>query len=218
VQRHVSDAVQAVNILGLDTIKALVLSVSAFSEFHAPASSSFCIEALWHHSMRVGTTARLIAKAQGESQKFVGDAFTAGMLHDVGKLALATNLPARYEAAIQLAQKKGLMLEEAERQTLGASHAEVGAFLMGLWGLPNDIVEAIAYHHAPPESEGSDAGVFTPLTAVHAANVLVHEAVPADTVGCASTLAMVYLQASGCGDSLPTWRALCYQVCHGDRA
>ena len=98
--------------------------------------------------------------------------FLAGMLHDVGRLVLATGLPQEYDGVWTAAREKQLPLWQVEQTEFGATHAEVGAYLIGLWGLPNPIVEAVAFHHFPARCP---VQTFSPLTAVHASNVFAHE-------------------------------------------
>jgi putative nucleotidyltransferase with HDIG domain len=105
----------------------------------------------------------------------VETAFTAGILHDIGKLALSHSLPQLHRQAIERAAFSEMTSSEAEKEVIGASHAEVGAFLLGLWGLPADIVEAVAWHHEPRlhHQEG-----FNALSAVHVADYVVSQSTP----------------------------------------
>src|SRR5439155_20411384 len=102
----------------------------------------------------------------------VGQAFTAGMLHDIGKLLLAANLPEGFKEALATARREQMQLWDAERAVFGATHGELGACLLGIWGLPMPIVEAVALHHYPSRFLSKQ---FCPLTAVHVANALEHE-------------------------------------------
>ena len=169
---HVSTAAEAAMLLGLETLQALVLSVQVFSQFEQANAGKFSIDAMMNHSLSVATYAKAIAVVEKCDRVTADHAFLGGMLHDVGKLVLVANLPQRYCEAIMLARREQLPLAGAERITFGVSHAEVGAYLLGLWGLPEPIVEAVAFHHSPSNCtvEG-----FTPLTAVHVADVLEHE-------------------------------------------
>lgn len=202
--RNVSTVEQAVSVLGLDTIQALVLSVQVFSQFQAEAAATqFQFERLWKESMRVGTLARAIAKAEQRPPSEVEQAYTAGLLHDVGVLVLATNLPDRYGAVLRKASAERSEVCEAERSELGATHAEVGASLLGLWGLNDPIVEAVAYHHRPGECLSK---TFAPLTAVHVANALLQEGAEPTTGPAPVQIDHLYLEKLALADRVPRWR------------
>lgn len=202
----ISNAEQAVALLGLDTIKSLVLSMQAFAQFDSSSIAFFSIDALWRHGLTTSNYARTIAKQQGAPQGTIDDAFTAGLLHDIGLLVLAANLPDQYTNAVALMQERSIPDWQAEKEVLGASHAEVGAYLLGIWGLSDSIVEAVAFHHEPTGSVGQ---AFSPLTAVHVANAFEEEdraigvgeqALPPDGG---------YLAQGGWTDQLPLWRSAC---------
>jgi HD-like signal output (HDOD) protein len=168
LSQQLASAGEAVTFLGLDTIKALVLSIHAFSQFEKAETGALKIESLWDHSTQVARGAKRICQLEGQNAKTGEEAFTAGMLHDIGKLVLAVNLPKEYTETTRLAEG-GLELTAAEERVFGANHADVGGYLIGLWGLPVPVVEAVALHHSP---SGGTQEAFSPLTSVHAANVL----------------------------------------------
>ena len=95
------------------------------------------------------------------------ESFTDGLLHDAGKLILASTLGEQYPKVLEYMEQADIGLYAAERELLGCSHAQVGAYLFGLWGLPSTIVEAVAWHHDPA---GSLSAKFSPLAAVHVAS------------------------------------------------
>ncbi len=173
LQQHVSNPMQAVSLLGLDTIRTLVLSIHIFSQFDQQKLSTLNIAEVWKHSLMIGLFAKTISRAENQSQVQVDDALMAGLLHDAGKLVLAANFPREYSDITALMEKEGLTANEAEGRVLnGTTHAEIGAYLMGLWGLPRSIVEAIAFHHRPhPDIVRS----FNAVVAVYAANLLEHD-------------------------------------------
>lgn len=139
---------RAVSFLGLDTIGSLVLGHGLFKEFQADELTGFDIEALWHRSAVCAEYAKQIAIAEGLDKKASEDAFLAGMLCDIGHLILAAKKPAEYRELTQRTSEAGSP-GELELEMFGATHGSVGAYLVGLWGLPNTIVEAIAYHETP---------------------------------------------------------------------
>lgn len=169
LRREVSNPAEAVAFLGLDTIKSLVLSLDAFGQFEAVKLEGFSLAALWSHSLSTAAAAKQIAQLEKAERKTVDQAFVAGLLHDAGKTVLAVNFPEQYGKAIQAARAQGQDRLVVEQETFGANHADVGGYLLGLWGLPVPVVEAIALHHHPQLSADT---AFTPLTAVHAANAL----------------------------------------------
>lgn len=199
----VSTAEQAVNLLGLDTVQALVLTVHVFSQFSSIHGSGFNIDRLWEASMETGALARAIAKAEQVPALMIEQAYTAGLLHDVGRLVFAANAQARYEATLKTAHDKGLPMWEVECLEFGASHADVGAYLLGLWGLSDPIVEAVAFHHRPADCAGNG---FSPLTAVHVANVLQEQLSRQPTRDVPSQIDSTYLNTLHMTDRLPHWR------------
>ncbi|HZT42825.1 MAG TPA: response regulator [Chthonomonadaceae bacterium] len=204
--RRVSNPAQAVILLGLDTIRALVLSFHVFSQWDQKAQTDpRFLESLWRHSLAVGRLAKKISIAQTKDRHQIDDAFTAGLLHDVGQLVLAANLGPAYRKVQAEAGQERITLAAAERSLLGVTHAEVGAYLMGLWGLPDSIIEALAFHHRPADSGRQE---FGPLTAVHVANCLEMAAAPESLIGVAPPIDHAYLESLGLIAFLPEWEDL----------
>ena len=167
LRRRISSPSDAVSYLGLDHVQHLFLAVHAFSQFTPPPTSSFSIELLWEHSLNTAALAKSIAKEEEASKSIVEDAFTSGLLHDIGKLMLACKLARSYAEAAYVAKMRSIPLWFAEQEALSVTHAEVGAYLLGLWGLPDSIVESVAYHHKPAACPNIG---FCALTALHAAD------------------------------------------------
>lgn len=170
---HVSSPSQAVSLLGLDTIQSLVLMVGIFSQFEETffRTQRSSLEQLQKHSLGTAVFAQALAKHEGLTKRGVDEAFIAGLLHDVGKLVLLANLPNQCTRVSQLIRENHVAPAVAEVSVLGATHAEVGAYLLGLWGFTDPIVEAGAFHHSP--SVAKEHG-FTVVTAVHVANIFEH--------------------------------------------
>jgi putative nucleotidyltransferase with HDIG domain len=210
--RSVASPAQAVSFLGLDTIRALVLSVNVFEQFDAKKIRAFQLERLWTHSLSVGTLAKTISTLENATKSVREESLFAGLVHDIGKLILVANLPEEYDAAQVLADREGICLTEAQRQVFGSSHPEVGAYLLRIWGIPDEVVEAVAFHHHPSASPGDH---FTALTAVHAANAL-DTVVPAhDPARCPQVIDADYLEGLGLTDRLAAWRAVSRAVAPG---
>jgi len=169
LRRQVSSPAEAAALLGLEIIEGMVLGGGVFASFETRVEG-FSQGALWHHSLAVGAVARAIARHERAPATVVGCAYQAALLHDVGKLVLAANLPADYARACALVREGGRGAQEAEIEVFGHGHAEVGAYLLGLWGLPDAVVSAVAYHHRPEDGEALEAAAL-----VRAANRIVHE-------------------------------------------
>lgn len=145
--QQISSPVHAVSLLGLETITNLALSVGVFEQIDPALSREFELEALWSHSVRTASLVRLLAADAGLSRPASEIPILAGLLHDLGKLVLASRDTQEYRLILQYAKERGLPLEQVEEESLWCDHARVGAYLMGLWGLPYGAVEAVAYHH-----------------------------------------------------------------------
>jgi len=165
--RKVGSVELAVLVLGPATIRDLVLTASVVQALGAPGSS---IEGLLSHSMAAGIAAR--ALAERAKYRLTGDAYAAGLLHDVGKVVLRESDPPRFEMALDRCRRQRIGTFEAERALFGSDHAEVGGWLADRWGLPSDIVEAIACHHRPEAA----ALNRTLASLVHIANFLAQRA------------------------------------------
>lgn len=170
LQRSISNTRDAVSFLGVDTITSLALSLGIFSQLRNEQHRSL-IDQIWDHSVKVAELARLLAAY--EAPHCVADAFTAGLLHDIGQVILAVNMPHEYEASRALMEREHLLRQAAETKVYGATNAAIGGYLLGLWGVPYPVVEAVAYHHDPSTYQSNS---FTALTAVHVANAIVSNA------------------------------------------
>jgi HD-like signal output (HDOD) protein len=198
----VNDPVEAVQQLGMSTVRSLALSAQVFSSFKSGRLKNFSADALWSHLMRCGDLARTIMRREGVKFAESEDAYTAGMLHDIGKLMLADSLPDDFAKALKLAEIEKIPLQQAELEIFSATHTGLAAYLFGLWGLPVSIVEAVAFHHEPGKS---DLKKFSALTAVHVANALSDESE-------AANLNMDYLTEIGVASRLDDWREIAAEL------
>lgn len=119
------------------------------------------------HSVAVGVAAEQLAEAL--QLRPTDHLFTAGLLHDLGKIVLGTFVKVEVEPIRQLAFEEGIAFDAAERRVLGIDHAEVGSVLLTDWGLPPDVVEVVRYHHSPE----AVAGDVRTADLVHAADQLI---------------------------------------------
>jgi putative nucleotidyltransferase with HDIG domain len=210
LQLQVASAAEAVMYLGMETTKALVLLAHTFSYFDKVRTAEFSVERLWKHCVITGKLAEQITRSEGCEVEMVGQSFTAGMLHDMGKLLIASNVPDGFKAALLKSREENILLCEAENAVFGANHAELGACLLGIWGLPTTIVEAVALHHYPIHLHQKE---FCPVTAVHVANALEHElrkGPDKETRVCA-TVDLNYLAELQLAERLEGWRDLCQE-------
>jgi HD-like signal output (HDOD) protein/ActR/RegA family two-component response regulator len=196
IQRRITSPAAAVVYLGTETIRALALTVSVFSEFDTARVPSFSLEKLSNHGILVGSLARQITSSLGLSNAEVEDTFLAGLLHELGRLVLASNYPEEYESAIRRTQADEMTLDQAEQQVFGTTHAPVGAYLLWLWGLPGSAAEIVA-HYAQPGSGPHHAT----LAAVHVAAALAKKQAE-------QNIDLEYLDEMGFAHHLPEWRQL----------
>ena len=210
LRQRVTTPLQAVSLLGLEIVQMLILSVQIFRTFDQSKLAGLSLNTLWRHSAAVGGCARSIAQGESYDREMVDHAFIAGLLHDVGKVVLAVNLPELYKQTLVLAQTEKIAAEAAERAIFNTTHAEVGAYLLGLWGLPDCIVEALAYHHNPRTCLHQS---FTLLTTVHVANALFHEMDVVDVDSQTAAIDLDYVAQMGLDDRLAFWRERCQIAC-----
>ncbi|MEM9644291.1 MAG: response regulator [Planctomycetota bacterium] len=206
IPQHVNCPKHAVSLLGLSVIRPLALTAGAFARYEDSILLEFSLSDAIDHGLAVATTARAIAMAESpEAPYLIDDAFIAGMMHDIGKLVLASHLQSSYREAFSLVSRENLAHPEAEKAVFGTTHADVGAHLLDLWGLPNSIVEAVAFHHRPSES---DATQFSPLTAVHAANVLRRSSESVGDAKHGTPWDLVHLETLNLSDRVKAWKKL----------
>lgn len=169
-QKSVDSAKHAVSYLGVDVIRSLVLANQLFELTQAlPESDYFDAVALHHHSILTATIAKEIA----HNPELSTTSFTAGLLHDVGKIIIAIEKPDAIEKLLNMQAKSPntWVHPTEERAILGCTHAEVGGYFLDLWGIPAEVVEAITFHETPDSVYSRE---FDTVGAVHVANYLSH--------------------------------------------
>ncbi len=204
---HIPPPAQASVLLGLNTLKLLALSAQVFRQFEHDFLAATAIRSMWEHSIRVSQFARRISQTEHASAAVIDFSAAAGLLHDVGKLILIGYFAEAYATAKKLALQSAGDLPTAERTVFGVDHAQVGAYLLGLWGMPPAVVQAVAQHHAPHVD-----GSFSAVTAVHAANGLEYRLTAVSDVDRAGKFDMGYLEHQKLAQRLSTWERACAET------
>jgi HD-like signal output (HDOD) protein/CheY-like chemotaxis protein len=207
LSNRVSSPRQAVLLIGIENLKALVLSVQVFSDLggHLTRELGF----LWNHSMSTASFAKAIARVELSSSGVREDAFTAGLLHDVGRLVLASAFGAEYREVLKRAAEPGVLLASCEGDAFGCTHNGVGAYLLGLWGLTDSIVEAVAWHHQPVHAQPNS---FSALIAVHAADYYDNQMHVHPFSNETSGMDEALLDQIGLQRQLPSWEKACREL------
>jgi len=195
---RVSSLVQALSLIGTETVRTLVLSVHVFSQFDGKSHLAASLTTIWEHSVAVSSMAQLIAASENSPKTLVEESFTAGLLHDVGKVVLLAEVPKEYR---EIFESRIPGRKNREQACLGCTHAEIGAYSMSIWGLPLPLVQAVAFHHWPSHAGETH---FSSLTAVHAANAIVSASDP-HPENHETELDQDYLLSLGLQEHVPTW-------------
>jgi len=145
--RKISTINLAIVILGFNTLRDLVLSISVVDQFKIKNNTLLHIEDFWRHALIVGMGARLISRYL--NYPIVGEVFVAGLLHDIGYLVLFQRFSKLFRKIYQTAHQEEISFLEAEKKTMDITHAEIGSWLADGWNLPTKLVKAIRYHHEP---------------------------------------------------------------------
>jgi len=206
MRQRVGTPAQAVSLLGLDLVKSLVLMLHAFQENKVVRIEGLSLNALWRHSLAVAQMAHDITLEERMGQEVVDLTCSAGLFHDIGKLILMVNMPESYAKVLTQVRTKRADLSEVELEVIGASHGQVGAYLLGLWGFDDIFVKTCLFHHTPSASGETKVG---PLTAIHVANVFDHLVEPAESGERPAVLDEEYMNALGIKAKVSDWLRIC---------
>lgn len=190
---------QAIQLLGLDTIRSLVAAATLFRAFEGSSVQAAILNAMCDDALALAALARKIAEAEGFPSDEADRACCAGLLAHVGILMFLVSDAASYYRVIKSVQKGDASTLEAERAAFGASHVEAGAYLLALWGFADPIVEAVLHHHNPLAAE---TGAFDLIGAVHVAEALLPPRFGAGESGLDQT----YIDTFGKGANVAAWR------------
>ena len=204
-RRSLTNVETAVGYLGTSMLRRLVLSVGIFQPFDGAidvAEATF--ESLQRHAIQ---TSRIAARLLPDRRQ-AEEAFMAGMLHNIGKIVMTACFPEQVTEVAAVSHDNGHPVSAIEAELRGVTHAQIGAYLLGLWGLPTTVVEAVEHHHTPPTSAGQGLDVNA---AVYVADHLAHECAPAAAPGVnlrREPIDAAYLEALGGAQDLSAWRSM----------
>ncbi len=164
---------RAVAIIGTYQLRDLALATGVINLFDGTDDDLLSLDAFWRHSVACGVAARIIATCRRETN--VEHFFIAGLLHDLGRLVMISEMPDRFRALLAESAEQESLLYEVERARLGFDHADVGAALLRRWNLPESLATAVGLHHRPCSPEGvCDTGAAI----VHVADIIAHTLEP----------------------------------------
>jgi putative nucleotidyltransferase with HDIG domain len=166
VAGRVNSIHDAINVLGIRSLTTALTAAAVAGSFARPDCPGFDLNAYWRHTMACALCAQSVAESVHVDP---GLAFTAGLLHDIGRLALAAQFPAAFAPAFAYRAKHDVPMRDAERQVMGFDHTDVGALVAQHWHFAPPVVEAIRCHHEPP-----DAAQPTLTDVVHVADNIAH--------------------------------------------
>lgn len=206
LRRRIASLEQAVTMLGVRQIRDMVLATHVFESFPKRKDDrGLNLERLRNHSVSVGKLARSIMLEQGDSRDHADQAFVSGLLHSFGMLVLAANGFEKYNKAVDYCRRKNRTLTEVEKVLFDITHAEAGAYILGLWKIPPVIVEAVLMHQTPGALPSAN---WSPLAAVHVADALIHEYENGGAPYPGTPLDQTYIEKLGLAPCLAVWRLL----------
>lgn len=211
--QEITNVRMAVSYLGLDVLKTLVLSAEIFRTFRPDRHAhGFSFEGFHEHSL----LAARIASRLPLPVSLASTGVAAALLHDTGILVMSARLPEQFDRALSISLQEERPLFRVEGELTGTTHAEVGAYLLGVWGLPGAIVDAVGFHHRPVAGRRAAPGLDI-RAAVYIADILAQENHP--PAGNVYPLAHDpfdggYLQQLGVAGEIPAWQAMAAETCH----
>jgi len=201
-QIQTTSIVEAVRFLGTDLLKGLALMGNFLNAAECNKYEDFCLDRLQSNWIRSSKLARRFLSGSEQAEA----AFSATLIRDIGRLILASNLPDQFEESLRETKATGLPAHLVEKKIFGTTHAEIGAYLLSMWGLPLNIVESVALHHTPRQLPKGPAEV---LAAVHVAGAITDAWDISDApIDPAAHLDLEFLQAAGLAEETKRWLAL----------
>ncbi|HEX4050720.1 MAG TPA: response regulator [Steroidobacteraceae bacterium] len=188
----------AITYVGLEMLKSLALSACVFTALEGSPHIHRLLSDMQDRSLRKARFAHSLL----DGEHGADEAFTAALLLDVGQAVLALGSPDRFEAMIAEARERSLPWQEVEAKYLGASHPEVGACLLGLWGLPLELIEAVAHHHRPSVIAHPQSRM---LAAIHVADAAVDATMAGSALRLSERLDATFVQRPEIARQLSEW-------------
>lgn len=159
---------KAITIIGQKQLSEIILSCSVVEMFKGIPQDVIDMDLFWRHSIAVATASRLLASARHEQN--VERFFTAGLLHDIGKLIIFVEAPKYALEVVNKCKESSKLMHKVEKEVLGFDHAKLGAMLLKKWKLPDSVISAVYYHHMPSISSGDIVGP----SIIHTADIICH--------------------------------------------
>ncbi|MFO0922780.1 MAG: response regulator [Pirellulales bacterium] len=203
----------ATKLLGVELLTELAIHRKVFRPFRGEQLGTFSIEDLTEHSLDVARCAKAIALYETGDMQIAEAAYLAGMLHDVGKLVLADQAAEAYSSAVELSMAMNTTLWESETHVFGTSHAEIGSYLLALWGLPSSVIDAVSCYRQPSECNYDH---FDAVTAVHVANLLRRRSYAVRLPEQDLLYASEHLVKTGLASHIPQWCETIRSVVNSD--
>jgi putative nucleotidyltransferase with HDIG domain len=166
--QQVTNLARAIIMLGINTVKNLALSTAVMGNLSSKKDfQGLNMEGFWRHSLCVGVAAKILAKQRGIDTKQMEEYFTAGLLHDIGKIPLNAVLSKEYMLTVSAADRERISLFRAEDKTLGINHNAAGAMIVKAWRLEGAVGEVIIHHHTYREYSGPHKDILFSIAAAN---------------------------------------------------
>jgi HD-like signal output (HDOD) protein/ActR/RegA family two-component response regulator len=178
--QKIISATEAVQLLGLGAVSGLLLGLQAFTAYNGQPGKNAPPAELWDHSLRVACAARNIARAQSFGLQSRERAFLAGLLHDVGRIVIHANAADEFAEVVKSAERFRIPITEAESRRFGATYAEIGAYLLALWGIDEEVTSIVQYQDRLASFPGKDPAALAAMHVAHCAEVANPAAAPLD--------------------------------------
>jgi len=204
--KPVESVYHAINMLGLDTVKSIVFAAGVFGQFQDPKIPGFSIDSIYNNSMNISARARLIAQVLALDGIASDNILMAGMLHDIGKLMMIGHFQDELRQSVAISKEKKISLYQAQTEIMDVNDAEIGAYLLSLWGIPDSILEAVAYHYRPSRIKQP---MINTLTTIHLAYAISCDESNNIRDDKESVVDFDYVSSLGLQDNLQNLRMLC---------